>query len=607
MRRQVTFLLIGVLTLSLLAQAAHAGPPSNSSSEDYEKWVKDQYLPSRQGEAGRVEDEIKDKVQGWAAGTEEPTNWRGTTEAKAQENAEWDELHIKDSQFKSCNDQRITIWGDPERRPPRPCQEEQGFFDKPNAISFMCPFGIFENACGSDRETGFELGLLCASDPGACGVHYDNKHPGMAGVIGIGIISKVKAPPFSPCTYIYVTGTYVEYYFPWMMLNTSRQMYQSSYLVEDVSEELRQTGQDRLRLLAAIETGATVDLVAQSGNNTVKALLGNKVGDALPAANPERNKAAKESADALQNIDDKFRDISPHGSRQYTRNFSAVTDIRFQQSVYWYVPHYPLDTHRFGTEFPDLATPIDIPMPTGTYESLELSPMGGGSGGQYRGGLLHSRFLSMSDKTGGNLKANVQKLIAARGATRCIGNNKASGKTPQDFLTMLAAGKDPDKFCIDKIGPRFPLMSLSFSPHDTDAFWRGILSGGLDLFYALNWPPVYGADRGLVQAMATIPPFGQYPFHTYFDDYDRVALSPNPESSDPNFANEITQCGRIQDIADYNVNYARSNIHKPLWGAQNTVYVYGLVKGIWAFRGQRGLYTIENGQTRYPDIDFRWR
>ena len=606
MRRFINHIMLAAVLTLIPVSSALAGPPANSSTEDYEKWVKDQYLPSRQGEAGRVEGEIKNKVQGWAAGTQEPANWRGTTEAKAQENAEWDELNIKDTQFKTCNDNRISIWGDPERRPPSPCQEQQGFFDKPNAISFMCPYNIFDNACGSDKETGFELGLLCASDPGACGVHYDNKHPGTAGVIGIGIISKVPAPVYSPCTFIYVTGTYVEYYFPWMMLNTSRQMYQSSYLVKDVSEGLRQTGQDRLKLLAAIETGSTVDLVAQSGNNTVKALLGDEVGDALPAANPDRNIAARESAEAMDKIDDKFRDISPHASRQYTRNFSAVTDIRFQQTVYRHVPHYPLDTHRFGTEFPDLATPIDIPMPTGSYESLELSPMGG-AGAKNRGGLLHSRFLSMSDRSGGKLQANVQKLIAARGATRCIGNNKATGKTPGNFLSMIAAGGDPDKFCIDKIGPRFPLMSLSFSPHDTDAFWRGILSGGLDLFYALNWPPVYGADKGLVGAMAMTPPAGPYPFHTYIDDYDRVAVSPNPESTDPNFANEITQCGRIKDIADYNVNYAKSNIHKPLWGAQNTVYVYGLVKGIWSFRGQTGLYTLENGQTRYPDIKFRWR
>ncbi len=591
-----------ILSVAACVQISHAVPtPTPGPTEAYEMWVKDQYLPNRKsiadGQEDKAEQVVSDTLEGKSA-----TNLRGSSEGGAQNTAEYDELTIKESQFFQCNDNRISIFGDPEARPPKPCQEEVGFFDRPNRIGFMCPLGIYENACGSDKQTGFELGLLCASDPGACGVHVDNKHPGRGGAIGISIISK-KPSKWPPCTNIYVTATYVEYYFPWNLLNTSRQMYQSSYLDSGVTEGLRTTGQRLLQSAAITEVAASVDMVGRAGSATVQQLLGNRVGYAVPVSNPKAGLIANESASALSTIDNNLRDLSPHGTRQYTRNFSSTLDIRFTQPVYWFTPHFPLDTHRFGSEFPDLSSAVTVPQPTGTF--LPLTPSIRGQ----RGGLLYSRFLSMASKSASTrMRQQIDRLTVAGGPLKCFKNNKRTGKVPSDFLARVAAGNDDGTMCIDHVGKRFPLTSVSFSGHNTDAYWRGLQSGGIDLFYAMNWPEFYDGDATRKESMALAPPLTlPFAFHTYLENFDRMILMPNDASSDPNFQAEMSQCGRLQDITDLNVNYLQANIHTPMRGAQNTNYVYGLVKGVWGFRGRKPLYNLEWGNSRYPEIQYRFR
>lgn len=588
------FVLTLVMPLSLAAQ------PGAGSLEDYERWVEESFLPERLGIADGKEQEAKDLVEEAESGTQ-AKNLRGASEGTAQSAAEYDELTIKSEQFFQCNDYRMSIFGDPEARPPKPCQEEVGFFDRPNRIGFMCPFGIFENACGSDRVTGNEIqGLLCRSDPGACGVHIDNKHPGRGGGIGISIISKKKSK-FPPCTYIYVTATYVEYYFPWNYLNTSRQMYQSSYLDPGVVDGLRSLGQRGLRATAVMETANTADMAARAANSTVIQMTGGRAEYVVPPANPQAAQIALDATGALEQIDNNIRDLSPHGERQYTRNFSSTLDIRFTQPLYYFVPHYPLDTHRYGSEFPDLASAINVPQPTGTYLPILPTILG------QRGGILYSRFLSLSSRSASaRLQTQIGRLTTAGGPLRCFKNNKATGKVPQDFLPQVAAGRDDGTMCIDNVGKRFPLTSVSFSGHNTDAYWRGLQSGGIDLFYALNWPAFYDGDASRKEALARLAPFTD-PYHTYLESFDRMMLMPNAQSSDPNFMGEMTQCGRLQELADVNVNYRQANIHTPMWGAQNTTYVYGLVKGPWGFRGRVPLYSLEWGNSRYPQIKYRFR
>lgn len=606
-------LLLSTLILgSLLVLAAPAqAQPNADSLDERQKWMGETYVPSRQADMDRLESEVKNRSEHFDE-NKKPDYWRGNDPAEAQNVAEQDEFKIRDGLFEECNDGRISELGDPEEesRQGISCDQQSGFFDPANVIPFTCYDSQTSNSCGDDADTGSELVQFCAQNSGACGDHSDNRHPGEGGMTGIAIMEVGPDPdgPYLPCQYYVRTATFVEYYFPWTMVNVSRNMYQSTYLSSDVVKDVIPVNRQEIADAAQTETLASIQIAQEAVKNNIP---GSDGGSSSSSSSSSAD-IVKDVLDSIEkNYSDEKRDFSPGRMQMFARNFSTTMDIRFQQYVYNDVPHYPLDSHRFGTDLPLELQSIDIPMPTGTYEPLELSE------NQSKGGVLHARFISKS--RGGEssrLSSYLDKLIAGGGPTICLRHGMATGKAPSKLSKDSSGGssgdnrfagldpeEDNDRFCISKIGPRFNTLMYSFSPYLTDGVWRAFLSGGEDLFYAINYPEHY--DYGPRDPL----PLGEQSgtFHTFFDEFDRVSVNPNPASSSQDFIDENPGCKAFKDMVKYNHEYQKANIEDPYWGAQNTLLVWGYVKAAYGFRGQIPLAVIFYGDTLHGEVQYRFR
>ncbi|RME61238.1 MAG: hypothetical protein D6780_02075 [Candidatus Dadabacteria bacterium] len=616
------------LLLVLLCPTVVFSQGKGKSLKDYEKWVKDSYLPEKQKDYQSMESTVSSSVAQWGKGAEAPYlrgNMPGALDFFA--GLEGEKLKMKD--FLVCNDLRILSW--------------KKFFKEPNSIFFVCP-----DDTKGDKKTGNELkDLLCRIDKGACGIHFDNQHPSYGGSIGIGILFVI--PTGLPiCRRFYITATYVEYYFPWFLINTSRQMYQSAYIDRGFVEVARQLGKIPLFLQAMMQTGSDIALVQEQGNKEAQRALGLNTGLSNPLGSTFNLNWLQAAApvQAMTNFaksNPQLTDLSPHSTKAYARNLSTVLEIELinKKKKYKHVPHYPLDGHRFGTDFPNyvfLTTPnaANESKPgkvIGTVPKLALPKLALEKPPPPKklnvGGLLHARFLSLTEKAKSKRIKEKFKTFLGKGGAKgskgknsenspyiCLSSHKQEKRTPEDLLPNKKAKQEKGEICIPKVVNRFPLLADSFSPYDSDAFWRAVLTGGIDTFYALNWPKFLDMDPGAQLAAAVQKP-KKPGFHTYLAGLDRVTFG---AASDARFAQEVfpqfmafplppknsstlfvpAMCPTIdkpqllimpplfinsEPLPKDRLQYKKGNIHTPTWGAQNTFIVWGLVKGLWGFRG----------------------
>jgi|GEM_PF-5295180 len=603
------------LILPTIARSDQAQGGGNCSDKpkkkfaEYVKWVKDCYMPDRLKEVDNKKKEVEKGIENKSLmpGGAPAAYIRGAPPGVPDIVAQFDSLIMEQVYFPACNDYRIQSW--------------DKFFKKPDEIFFICSLGI----TGNDKKTGKELhDLLCKDyDKYGCGWHRDNRHPGLGGVVGIGIVAQVPVPESSLlyliCHNLYLTGSYVEYFFPWNYLNSSRQMYQSTYMDAITVALLRPLNKLALIVSAIFNVVPSFDIFKKV---VADQMAKQGYGSPLTANNPVSEFTGWQfisyiinAALTLGEANEQYTDLAPYSTKGYARNFSSVMDIEFMKSKYDHVPHWSLDTHRFGTDLPNNINFSD-PNKAKPKDGMPIRIPGAKKTNKDKanvGGLLHSRFQSLAESmkskimkekfksfTNASSKGGAGGKKKNNGPFVCLRNNKQTGKTPEDFWPSEKKQKDENKMCIDNVTNRFPVLADSFSQHDTDSFWRSLAMGAIDLFYALNWKEFF--DASLVEQLITA--MFKNKFHTYLENIDRIALNPNSFSSDPDLAAEtgFMNCRPLMELPKVNVQYKKANIHDPGWGGQNTAYVFALVKGVWGFKGLSIFIPLVNGTSRYPFI-----